>query len=332
MSIHTDIIGNFLKSRSRDALQRQQLITYLIATGLVFFGMSFHLLHFLGAKMPVLRFLSVLVLTFCFVFFVMWLLRKVSLKVTLLTTSFVVQAVQIVKIIYISVALPDSYNYLITLNGLISMMLMTVLSISYYRTAALLVGASNSLLLVLVAFREYKENALDQAIILIVLFTVFFMIMADMMYRNVKNLQLENRRWQKGEQRLLAILRMNRNEIKAYVEMCRTENLADGDTDRLFGMLSEKSQRNVIKAVEKKLAIDASRNKDIQEVFGDFTPMEMEVARMVVRGLKLSKIAELMGKTESNISVVRSRIRKKIGLPQGNDLRKALMEKLGDNA
>lgn len=262
----------------------------------------------------------------------MWLLRKVSLKVTLLTTSFVVQAVQIVKIIYISVALPDSYNYLITLNGLISMMLMTVLSISYYRTAALLVGASNSLLLVLVAFREYKENALDQAIILIVLFTVFFMIMADMMYRNVKNLQLENRRWQKGEQRLLAILRMNRNEIKAYVEMCRTENLADGDTDRLFGMLSEKSQRNVIKAVEKKLAIDASRNKDIQEVFGDFTPMEMEVARMVVRGLKLSKIAELMGKTESNISVVRSRIRKKIGLPQGNDLRKALMEKLGDNA
>lgn len=167
---------------------------------------------------------------------------------------------------------------------------------------------------------------LTQSVMLISLFTVFFIFLSELLLRNVKHLQSENKQYHSEEHRLLSILRLNRKEIRSYLEMCRTENVKDKDTDRLFDMLSEKSQRNVINAVERKKAIDASRTKDIHEQFPDFTPMELEVSRLILRDYKLSQIADYTGKSESNISVVRSRIRKKLGLAPGDDLREALLK------
>lgn len=160
------------------------------------------------------------------------------------------------------------------------------------------------------------------------LFILFFPLLTSLMCQNVRHLQNENIAYHKNERQLQNILRLNGKEISAYIEMCRTENIKDSDTDRLFSMLSEKSQRNVINAVERKKAIDISRRRNLKVVFPDFTPMELEVSRLVLRDMKLSQITNITGKSESNISAVRSHIRKKIGLDPTEDLREALMKKV----
>lgn len=322
---HKNYLKRFLDERSHDGLQRQQIITYLIATCLVTVGMPLHLLNIIGSEMPVLRWLSVTALVMSLATFGLWFFKKLSLKKAFSMIALVVQVVQTSKIMYISLTMPANKNYLVVVNGFISMMLMVMLAISYLRTATIIIGLANTATLI-AATVIVNTEILTQAVIVIILFTVFFIALSDMMYRNVKHLQNENEQYHSEEKTLLATLKLNRNEIRSYIKMCRTENIEDQDTDILFGMLSEKSQRNVINAVERKKALDASRKKDISELLPDLTPMELEVARLILRDMKLSQIAQLTNKSESNISVVRSRIRKKMGLSQGEDLREALLK------
>lgn len=311
-----------------DAIERQRLITYLVATGLVVVGMTMHLSNILGANAPVLRSLSLVILLACVVTFILWMADKVKVRTAFNITSVLIQLIQTAKILFISIGLGQKFDHLVVMNGVISMMLMTLLAISYMPKMTIGVGVANALTLIAAGFIN-DSRVLWQYIILIIMFTFFFTIMADLMYRNVKQIKDENIQFQTSEQNFLNNVRLNRKEIRAYLAMCRTENPADEETDRLFGMLSEKSQRNVINAVERKKALDNSREDDIKAAFPDFTPMELEVSRLILQGMKLSQIINITGKSESNISVVRSRIRKKLGLASGEDLYDALQNKIG---
>lgn len=323
----TNSVDELIDKRSEDAIQRQQLITYLVATGLVIVGMTLHLSGILGSSLPILRSFSIADLLLCVTTFCLWLMHKVTVKTAFNITAVIVQLVQTAKIMIIAIGLWDVFNHLIIMNGIISMMLMTILAISYMRKLTIFVGVTN--ILTMVVSGIIVNNGIQwQYIILIILFTVFFMLMADLMYKNVKKIKDENLNYQSSEQNFLETVRMNRREIRAYLAMCRTSKPSDDDTDRLFGMLSEKSQRNVINVVERKKALDESREEVVKTAFPDFTPMELEVSRLIIQGLKLSQIINITGKSESNISVVRSRIRKKLGLTAGEDLHDALLERI----
>lgn len=317
----------FLSRRSHNPIERQQVIVYLIATALVVVGIPLHFLNVVGVDRLELHLFSALFFIVTLIPFALWCGHRLGVTTAFTTAAYAVQAVQSARILYIALFLPKGYYYLVIVNGLVSLILVFLLAISYLRLATAIVGGAYLLTVVIAGF-AFGSRVLWQFVALSVLFTIFLSLMSDMMYRNIKHLTDENIAFRKGERQLLQTLRLNRKEVSAYIEMCRTENPDDSDTDRLFSMLSERSQRNVINAVERRQAIEKSRNADLQKVFPDFTPMETEVTRLVLRGMMLAQIVELTGKSESNISVVRSRIRKKLGLAAGDDLREALEGRL----
>lgn len=318
-----------LLHRSNDSLTRQQLICYLVGEAMIVIGISCHLLGAIGVDMKPLRLLSITALLFSLIIFMLWALCQISLKTAFIETVIFLQAVQSVRIIYIINALPKDYTFLIILNGVISMILMVMAGISYFRLTTHVVGIANIITLI-VAACCINDLPLRQFVVIVIFFSVLFLFLSDLMCRNVKDMRKKNRTYKADEQRLLEVLRLNRNEISTYVEMCRTEERSDTETDRLFSMLSEKSQHNIVNAVNRKKAFDMSREKDIQDKHPDFTPMEVEVARLVLANMKLKQIIALTGKSESNISVVRSRIRKKMGLTPDENLHDALQKEFGN--
>ena len=60
----------------------------------------------------------------------------------------------------------------------------------------------------------------------------------------------------------------------------------------------------------------------MHERFPMLTPTEFDVCRLVEQGLAIN---EALGKSASNVSTVRGNIRKKLGLAQDDDLRRALL-------
>lgn len=320
-------IAAFLIKRSRDIMQQQQIITYIVATCLTIVGLTLHLFHYIGASATALRLLSLVSMVVCLTAFILWFTKRWKVRTAFACAALVVQFAQILKIIYISHAMPQAYHYLIVLNGVISMTLMVLLAMNYLRLTSVIVGGSN-LLVLLYAGEVIPNKVLWQFITLIGLLTVFFVFMGDTMYRNVKHIQQENTTYNTNERNLLQTLRLNRKEITAYLDLCHNQTRSDKETDRLFSILSERSQRNMIKAVEQKKAIDASESERTKAAFPDFTPTELEVARLILRDMKLSQIANLTGKSATNITVVRTRLRRKLGLAPGDDLHNALAKQM----
>lgn len=325
----THHLATFIHNRSHNAIEREQLICYLVATALVVVGMSLHLFGILGADLPTLNLLTTVYISASLVFFTLWFFHKLSLPMAFSLYGITAQAVQTVRMLFLTFTTPAQFHFLIIGNGIVCMGLMILLAISYLRVATLIVGIANTTTIIFCC-AIIGNNVLYQFAILVTMFSVFFVILTELMYRNVKHMQDENNAFRKGEHELLHILRLNRKEVLAYIEMCRSNNPKDADTDRLFSMLNEASQRNVINAVERKKAIDASRTAELKTLFPTFTPMELEVSRLILRDMKLKQIMILTGKNESNISTVRSHIRKKMGLTAEQDLRTELLKRTGN--
>lgn len=323
--------GSFMhrlvSNRSNNPIERQQLIIYLVAIGLAFVGLSLHLVGAVGSANPFLSGLSAIYITISLITFILWLMRRMRTSMALSVYGISAQSIQTVKVVFLVLVQPEAHNFFVIGNGIVSMSLIVLLSISYLRTPCIIAGAMDVVAIIFAAVM-LDDNIATQYAVINTMFIVFFIIMTGMMTSNVKHLQEENTAYHRDENRLLQILRMNRKEIGAYIEMCRKENISDNDTDRLFSMLSDRSQRNVINAVERKKAIDASRTADLKSRFSSFTPMELEVTRLILRNFKLSQILEATGKNESNINSVRSHIRKKLGLAPGQDLREELLKAL----
>ena len=84
---------------------------------------------------------------------------------------------------------------------------------------------------------------------------------------------------------------------------------------------------NIINVASQIEQMQTNERKDMRERFPMLTPAELDVCRLVVQGLTLKEISITLGKSVSNVSTVRGNIRKKLGLEQDDDLKKALLEK-----
>ena len=124
------------------------------------------------------------------------------------------------------------------------------------------------------------------------------------------------------------MLRLKRDQIEAYLNLCQNDHASDKDIDRLFAILDDRSQRNIVNAVKKKMAELKAEKSSLVETFTDFTPTEIEVSRLILLDKKLKEICITMGKSETNINSVRSHIRKKLGLSANEVLKDALESRI----
>lgn len=69
------------------------------------------------------------------------------------------------------------------------------------------------------------------------------------MIRNIQKLERENAELRYDEKELLDFLRLNKEQVKAYIGFSRTESPGVEDAERLLELLDERSQRNIIRTV-----------------------------------------------------------------------------------
>lgn len=119
---------------------------------------------------------------------------------------------------------------------------------------------------------------------------------------------------------------MTKSELVAYVQLCRNNNPDHHSVNDFFDSIDNRAENNLIRAVEKRMVQRRLRRANLEEIFPQLTPTELEVCHLIVAGNTLSQIAQLMNKTTNNISAVRIHVRKKPGLQTSEDLRQVLLK------
>ena len=125
---------------------------------------------------------------------------------------------------------------------------------------------------------------------------------------------------------VLNVFNMRKNELLALLKLAKAQDSTAVYYKELMAQLDKKTLHNIIKVANQIEHMQACQRKDMSERFPMLTPTELDVCRLVEQGLTLKDISTAMGKSVSNVSTVRGNIRKKLGLAQDDDLRRALLD------
>ncbi len=153
--------------------------------------------------------------------------------------------------------------------------------------------------------------------------TIVFSFVA---YKLLREQQVELNDYSNTINQVLHVFNMNKTELLALLKLAKSKDSTTVYDKELMAQLDKKTLHNIIKVANQIEHMQACQRKDMHERFPMLTPTELDVCRLVEQGLAINDISKVLGKSASNVSTVRGNIRKKLGLAQDADLRRALLD------
>ena len=126
---------------------------------------------------------------------------------------------------------------------------------------------------------------------------------------------------------ILRVFNISKTELVTLLQLAKARDSQTVFDKNLLSRLDPKTVRNIIQTAEHIEDLQTNLRETTLERFPTLSPSELDVCRLVERGLTLKEIANALGKSPSNVSTVRGNIRKKLGLSQDDDLRSFLLGK-----
>lgn len=228
------------------------------------------------------------------------------------------------RIVYVAMERPDGFEETIVFNLIISLALIIYMVMAAVRHMPTIL-ALMSIATITSAYLYTDGKINRQIVVIFVIVEIFTCILGEMIRRGIRSMQRENADYHSTLNRVLSTFHMTKTELLAYIQLGRGEQ-SDKDITDFFNRLDERTEANLIRAVEQRVAQRKMQHADISAVLPTLTPTEQEVCRLIIGGKTIIEIASILHKNANNVSSVRIHIRKKLWLATGKDLREALLE------
>ena len=318
-------LTRFLDHRSNNWQQRLCLIIFLtLSLTVMVAGVPMHIMGIVGRGSGILYAISALMWLMTVVLFVLYMTRRMSLKIAISTFGLLIQLTGSARIVYMAIERPEGFDQTILFNQIISLALIIYLVMAVVRHIPTII-ATISIATIVFAYLYTDGGFNKQIVVIFVLVEMFTCVLGEMIRRGIRDMQCENADYHTTINRVLATFHMTKTELLAYLQLGRGEQ-SDKDITDFFDRLDERTEANLIRAVEQRMAHRRMQHANISSVLPSLTPTEQEVCRLIIGGNTIYEIASILNKTPNNISSVRIHIRKKLGLAKSDDLREVLMK------
>lgn len=261
------------------------------------------------------------IVTFC-----LYYKQKIGIKPCLATFTLIGQTILSIEMVYCSLNATPYYILLIMAN-MVLLALNTMVAVSaYLKYNTIILGCATIGIYIACSFLS-GDILLKSFIPVFVLAFVFVIIVGVMVSSTTTKLEKDNESFKQGEQKLLNLLRLRKDEVVTFFSLSAEKYDHDG-TKMLLDRLDTKARKNLLNNVEEYLRIRKTDLEIIEDVFPELTPSEREICRLILQGKKLGDICLILNKSESNINSQRTNMRRKLGLKPSDNLQKKLQERL----
>ena len=300
----------FVNRRSSNLEERTRLIMFLASMTFLLVGMPMHLLGLIGTKEPFLLNITIGFWLSLVAILLLYIYKKFTLLQAINVYAIVAQVTESMRILYLAVMTPDNFERMIVVNLVISFAIVIYLVLGFVKTVPVIVTAINLVTLLFASY--YNPHAVSPHFTLLFSFIqIGSCILGYVTWKGMHTLQNEATDYMKTQDGILEAFHMSKQEQKSI--------------HNFFRNLDEQSEKNLINAVEQRLAEKRPEQENFALRFPQLTPTELEVCRLVMNGKTVNDIARIMDKNANNIGTVRIHIRKKLGLKTGDDLRQFLV-------
>ena len=315
----------FLDRRSHNWQQRMCLITFLmLSLSVVILGVPMHFIGMIGRCDTILYTISAMSWAATLTILIMYLTQRMRLTVAISSFGILTQLAESARIVYVAMERPDGFEETIVFNLVISLALIIYMVMAAVRHMPTILAIMS--IATITSAYLYTDGKINRQIgVIFVIVEIFTCILGEMIRRGIKSMQRENADYHSTLNRVLSTFHMTKTELLAYIQLGRGEQ-SDKDITDFFDHLDERTEANLIRAVEQRVAQRKMQHADISAILPTLTPTEQEVCRLIIGGKTIIEIASILHKNANNVSSVRIHIRKKLGLATGKDLREALLE------
>ena len=314
----------FLDRRSHNWQQRMCLITFLMLSLSEVLGVPMHVIGMIGRCDTTLYTISAMSWAATLVILVMYLTQRMRLTVAISSFGLLTQLAESARIVYVAMERPVGFEDTIVFNLVISLALIIYMVMAAVRHMPTIL-ALMSIATITSAYLYTDGDINRQIVVIFVIVEIFTCILGEMIRRGIRSMQRENADYHSTLNRLLSTFHMTKTELLAYIQLGRGGQ-SEKDINDFFDHLDERTEANLIRAVEQRVAQRKMQHADISAIIPTLTPTEQEVCRLIIGGKTIIEIASILHKNTNNVGSVRIHIRKKLGLAAGKDLREALLE------
>lgn len=318
-----------LYEKEHTTLNRQRLSLLLFCyLPILSIGILANILGLTAPSASFFNYTHTIVILAATVFFGLYCNHRISIGTCLSAFIIIGQTVISIEMIYCALRPTTYYIMLIMANMVLLTMNMFVPMAASMKTNMLILGFAT--LGIYIASSFLASNAVMKSFIIIFIIAfIFASMMGVWMAKSVNKMEAENEQIKKEELELLHILRLKKDEVKAFMSLASEKSPHDG-TKLLLERLDQKSRYNLLANVEEYMRTRDTDLDIIAQVFPEFTPSEREICRLILQGQKLNNICLTLNKNESNINSQRANMRKKLGLKTSDNLQTALQQRLDE--
>lgn len=256
----------------------------------------------------------------------LFLSRRIKVAACLSAFTVLGQLTLTVEMIYLAMS-PTQYNLMVIVANTVLLALNTMISMAaLLERNTLILGAATIATYIACTIISGDGTLRNFLVLFIISFTIVGLV-GLLVARSTRNMEKENIKLKKGEAELLTILRMKKNEVKAFVALTSKKYSHEG-TRVLLENFDKKARRTLIVNVEDYIKARNTGLETIKRAFPELTPSEWEICQLILQGKKLGEISFILNKTESNINSHRANMRRKLGLQPSDNLQVKLQERL----
>ena len=296
----------------------------MLSLSVVILGVPMHFIGMIGRCDTILYTISAMSWAATLTILIMYLTQRMRLTVAISSFGLLTQLAESARIVYVAMERPDGFEETIVFNQIISLALIIYMVMAAVRHMPTIL-AIMSIATITSAYLYTDGEINRQIVVIFVIVEIFTCILGEMIRRGIRSMQRENADYHSTLNRVLSTFHMTKTELLAYIQLGRGGQ-SEKDINDFFDHLDERTEANLIRAVEQRVAQRKMQHADISAILPTLTPTEQEVCRLIIGGKTIIEIASILHKNANNVSTVRIHIRKKLGLAAGKDLREALLE------
>ena len=321
-----------IDNRAAGRMEQMRLMTFLLGAALGLIGMPFHFLFsWMGYGMPVLRGISFAIWVCYLVILWLFFSRRLSLEKSFFSLAMCFQTLTSLRIVYLaasaSPAMVPLHHELVILNEVMSFTCFLITCMGMLRNAptvvfALLIGAQT------VGYLINPAVVISQFVLLffLVMFCVWGYAITMRIFFNDATREIND--YKQLQDSILDMFNMSKTEMVSLLQLCRTTGNVQEFDHKVVGKLTEQTRRNLVKLGQYLSNQKQEKLDNLGDRLPQLTPTELDVCRLVVKGLSQKEIAIAMNKSQSNIGTVRGNIRRKLELDTNEELREELIKRL----
>lgn len=213
---------------------------------------------------------------------------------------------------------------LVILGNMVLLALLLMISIAcYYRIIPYLLGGASIATYALCTFLTAEAFPFDFLPTYAIAF-VGLGVMGARMNRTIRDISVENNAYKAERQSMLELFRMDTAQLTEFIHLARQKELTMEQTETLLGLLNPETRQKLTDAITENIRAKTIELAQLEEKIPGLTPAEKEVCICILQGKNLAMTVKELGKSPSNITNVRSRIRRKLNLEHDEDLQSSL--------